>query len=255
MTERVLIGMLTPSSNTVLEPVTNAILANLPEVSAHFSRFRVTEISVREEALGQFTAAPMLDAACLLADAKVDVIAWNGTSASWLGFKTDQTLCTTITAETGIPATSTILALLDIFESADVSTLGLVTPYTDDVQDRIIANFATAGFRCTAERHLGESDNFAFSRISEETVAGLVRDVARASPDAVAVLCTNVRGAGIAETLEREIGIPLYDTVAVTVWKCLRIVGIDTHRVKGWGRLFRDFPNARSAGSSSGRAG
>jgi len=32
--------MLTPSSNTALEPVTAAMLANLPEVTAHFSRFK-----------------------------------------------------------------------------------------------------------------------------------------------------------------------------------------------------------------------
>ena len=44
--KRILLGMLTPSSNTVLEPVTQAMLAGLPEVSVHFSRFRVTEIAL-----------------------------------------------------------------------------------------------------------------------------------------------------------------------------------------------------------------
>ena len=46
MTSRVFLGMLTPSSNTVLEPVTTAMLAGLPEVTAHFSRFKVTEIAL-----------------------------------------------------------------------------------------------------------------------------------------------------------------------------------------------------------------
>jgi hypothetical protein len=54
MAGRVLLGMLTPSSNTVLEPVTAAMLAGLPEVSAHFGRFRVTEIALSRQALGQF---------------------------------------------------------------------------------------------------------------------------------------------------------------------------------------------------------
>lgn len=239
-TERARIGMLTPSSNTVLEPVTNALLADLSEVSAHFSRFRVTEISLRQEAVGQFDVAPRVDAARLLADAKVDVIAWNGTSASWLGIETDRALCTAIMAETGIQATSTILALVDIFEATGVSRLGLVTPYTDAVQQRIIANFAAAGIDCQTERHLHESNNFAFSRISEDTIADLVRDVARNSPDAVVVLCTNMRGAGIAERLELETGVPVYDTVAATVWKCLKMVDVDIRRVRGWGRLFQD---------------
>jgi maleate isomerase len=72
------LGMLTPSSNTVLEPVIGAMLADLPEVSAHFTRFRVTEILLGQGALGQFELEPMLAAADLLADARVASICWNG---------------------------------------------------------------------------------------------------------------------------------------------------------------------------------
>ena len=73
MAKRILLGMLTPSSNTVLEPVTSAMLAGLPDVTAHFGRFRVTEISLRDDALEQFDMEPLLAAARLLADAKVEV--------------------------------------------------------------------------------------------------------------------------------------------------------------------------------------
>ncbi len=44
---RSLIGMLTPSSNTILEPVTTQILASIPNATAHFGRFRVTQIALR----------------------------------------------------------------------------------------------------------------------------------------------------------------------------------------------------------------
>ncbi len=54
MAERIFLGMLTPSSNTVLEPVTAAMLGDLPEVSAHVSRFKVTEIALTADALAQF---------------------------------------------------------------------------------------------------------------------------------------------------------------------------------------------------------
>ena len=33
-------------------------------------------------------------------------------------------------------------------------------------------------------------------------------------------------------------GVPVYDTVSTTVWKSLKMAGIDTGRVKGWGRIF-----------------
>ncbi|MDP9097202.1 MAG: Asp/Glu/hydantoin racemase, partial [Pseudomonadota bacterium] len=72
------LGMLTPSSNTVLEPVIAQLVAGLPGLSVHFSRFAVTEIALTPAALGQFAPAGMVAAARLLADAKVDTIAWNG---------------------------------------------------------------------------------------------------------------------------------------------------------------------------------
>ena len=90
---RVLLGMLTPSSNTVVEPVTNVMLQALPEVSVHFSRFRVTEISLSADSLAQFEFSQILSAARLLADARVKVMIWNGTSAAWKGFASDEELC------------------------------------------------------------------------------------------------------------------------------------------------------------------
>ena len=68
------IGMLTPSSNTILEPETFAMLSALPDVSVHFGRFSVTEITLSDKGVGQFDIEPMLTAARLLAEAKVDCI-------------------------------------------------------------------------------------------------------------------------------------------------------------------------------------
>jgi maleate isomerase len=238
--KRVLLGMLTPSSNTVLEPVCAAMLRGLPEISAHFARFGVTEIALSGAALDQFEIAPMVEAAALLADARVQAVCWNGTSASWLGLARDRALCAAITARTGIPATSSVLALEDIFRRSRVARFGLVTPYLGEVQARIVANFQQEGFACAAERHLGISDNFAFSEVAPETLAALIREVAAARPQAIAVLCTNLRAAGIVERLEREIGIPIHDSVATALWSSLRLAGVEPSRVAGWGRLFRE---------------
>ena len=230
--------MLTPSSNTVLEPVLARMAANVPGLSFHFSRFRVTQISLDAAGLGQFALAPMVAAAELLADAEVDAIAWNGTSAAWLGFAHDEELCQRITAATGLPATSATLALRDAFHALAIRRVGLVTPYTTDVQDRIRANWAEAGFPCTAERHLGLSHNFAFAGVETETVGKLVRKVAAEGGDAAAVVCTNLRGAEAVPQLERELEIPVLDSVAVTLWGALGLAGADRSALAPLGRLF-----------------
>lgn len=238
--DRTLLGVLTPSSNTVLEPLTAAILHDLPDVSAHFGRFRVREISLREEALDQFDNAPILDAAELLSDARVGSIIWSGTSSGWKGFEADEELCRAITAATGIASGTSVLALNEAFTLAGVRRFGLVTPYLDEIQERILANYHGAGFRCVAERHLRDRDNFSFSEVSEAKIAEMIRAVAAEAPDAIAVFCTNLRGAAVVEALEAEVGIPIYDTVATGVWKGMKLAGADPGRIRTWGRLFRE---------------
>jgi maleate isomerase len=236
--DRVLLGMITPSSNTALEPVTARMLAGLPEVSVHAGRFRVTEISMGASALGQFDMAPMLAAADLLADAHCHAICWNGTSAGWLGFDRDRQLCAEIERRTGTRATSAVLALLDALRLAGITRYGLVSPYTDDIQQAIVANFARSGFECVAERHAGIRVNFDFSTIETSEIQRMLDEVAAAGPQAVVILCTNMDGAGLAEDFERRTGALLLDSIAFAAWGTLRAAGVDTRRVQGWGRLF-----------------
>jgi maleate isomerase len=231
--------MLTPSSNTSLEPITTSIVAGLPEVSAHFSRFKVTEIALSNQALAQFNTDEILRAAELLAHAKVDCIGWNGTSSGWLGFEADLRLCEAIKAATGIQATTSMLALNEILERNNVTRLGYVTPYRDDVQARILENYRKLGIACQSERHLGLQDNFSFSEVPVAQLESMTRDVAKEKPDAIAIICTNLRAAPSVAKLERETGIPIYDTIATVVWKCLKLAGVDTRRVTGWGTLFQ----------------
>ena len=238
MSSRNFIGVLTPSSNTALEPLTSAIIAGVPGASAHFSRFTVTEISMRQQSVGQFDIGTILQAARLLADAHVGVICWSGTAASWLGAEQDEALCRAIEAETGIPATTSVLALNERLERDGVRTLGLVSPYIDEVQQRIIDNYRAMGIDCPAESHLDLTVNHAFGLVEPDTLAAQLRDVARSKPDAMTVMCTNLRAAPLVADLERELGIPIYDSVAVVIWKALDMLGYPPGTVRGWGRLF-----------------
>jgi len=240
MPKRVRLGMLTPSSNTALEPATAEMLADLPEVTAHFSRFKVTEIAVSDASDRQFDQDGILRAAMLLADAKVDVVAWNGTSASWLGFERDERLCERLIEATGVPACTSVLAFREIFERTGAMRVGLVTPYADAVQQKIVKNFRDAGFDCSAERHAGLTDNFAFAEVSDRDIAGMVRAVAGEGVDAVAIVCTNMRAAPLVERLEAELRVPVYDSVAATLWKSLLLAEVPPALIRGWGRLFSD---------------
>ncbi len=133
-----------------------------------------------------------------------------------------------------------MLALNEILAAKGARTLGYVTPYLDAVQEKIVANYAALGHACKGDRHLNLQDNFSFSEVRAEQLIAMTHEVATEKPDAIAVICTNLRAAPLVEKLEAETGIPIYDTIATSVWKSLKMAGVDTRRVTGWGSLFRD---------------
>ncbi|WP_428956657.1 maleate cis-trans isomerase family protein [Streptomyces sp. cg35] len=234
------VGMLTPSSNTCLEPVTYGLLQGSGSpVTAHFARVPVTRIALDTGSDAQFGQEPMLAAARQLADAKADVLVWNGTSGSWLGIERDRALAEALTAETGISATTSTLALLDACAAYGVTRLGLALPYTRDVADAIVRTYAKEGIDCVLAEPFGEDDNEAFARIPAADVARQIECAATDGAQAVAVVCTNVHGALEAERLERSLNMPVFDSVTATLWRALDLAGAYPSW-SGYGQLLRD---------------
>jgi len=232
------IGMLVPSSNTVAEPATAAMLEGVAGVTLHVARFRVTRLDTSAEALAQFRADPLLAATDMLMDAKMHGVCLNATAACYTGMRHDRALVAAL-AERGIAADTAMLALLDLLGLLGATRIGLVTPFLHDVQDATIRVLAEEGIKVLAERHLNDPGNFSFARFPESQVAALTREVA-ATPglQAIAIVSTNLRGAQAAAQVEAEVGIPVLDTCATALWGALRRAGVAPSVIRGWGRLF-----------------
>jgi maleate isomerase len=238
-TEQKKIGMLTPSSNTALEPICSRMVSGLEnQVTMHYSRLVVTKISLEEDALSQFDLDPFLRAADLLAHADVDAIAWNGTSGGWVGLEFDRMLCEKITEVTGIPATTSMLAMLDAFKENQVQTLHMVTPYIPSIDELIAQQYEKYGYRVIQARGLNQTINRSFSLVTPEQINQMCKEVSVEPADGISIICTNLRSTWQIEQLEKDYGITVYDSTAVTVWKTLKMVGIDPSIIKGWGNLF-----------------
>ena len=241
------LGILVPSSNTNLEPLTCSILSSLPDVSVHFSRFPVTHIALSATAISQFDETAILAAASLLADAQVDVIGWSGTSSGWLGFEADEKLCRSIEQKTGIKATTSVLALnrlLDLVREREGQPVpfGLVTPYLDDVQAAIVSTYGKAGYEVKAESHLRKTVNVEFAKVSEDTLDGQLDEVIGHLGDGTKVIstfCTNLKAAQRVQHWEEKYGdLYVFDTTATVVWDMLRMAGVDYTSITQWGKLF-----------------
>jgi maleate isomerase len=218
------LGIIAPSSNTVLEPQTARLLPADGSVTMHVARFRVTRIAADPDSTAQFEFEAMLDAARQLADARVDLILWSGTAASWLGFARDERLTSAIAADTGIPATTALLAVNAELARLGARSIGLVTPYVEALETAIVANYAGIGIETKARRRLDLTVNTDYADVTEDSIAAMVRAVAATGPDAVVIMCTNLAGATIAPDLEADLGVPVIDSVRAAVEHALDLI-------------------------------
>ena len=242
------IGMITPSSNTMVEPITSAMTAPLIDtLSVHYARIPVTRIALDEHSLNQFEREQMLSATRLLADARMDVMCWNGTSGAWKGLDADRAVCEALTRETGVPATTGTLAQMEAFRADGVRRYGLAVPYTEDVRDAITRVYGEAGYECVRSAHLGISTNFEFADVPLDVLRDLIRRADAPEAEAVVVVCTNLAAARVVEELEQELGKPVHDSLVLSLWHPLRMLGWDAP-IAGWGRLMRGLGSELGSG-------
>ncbi|MGB6008455.1 MAG: Asp/Glu/hydantoin racemase, partial [Castellaniella sp.] len=76
--------------------------------------------------------------------------------------------------------------------------------------------------------------------VTEPQILTMASEVCASRPDALTMMCTNVRAAQLAPRIEASLGVPFYDSVSTVVWQSLRMAGYDTREVQGWGPLFLD---------------
>jgi maleate isomerase len=237
------IGFITPSSNTALEPLTAMMIAPISHrVSIHSTRVPVTTLTLNAKDVNQFQTENMANAAGLLHDAKLDAILWNGTSGSWTGkgFAADKEICSEITKLTGLPASTSSLAQLEVLQKYGIKNFGLAVPYVEEPTQKIIETYKKEGFNVVSQAKLNETINTKIGNTPIEQIKQLLREADSPEAECIVVACTNLPAALVVNEMEQELGKPIFDSVAVTLWKALELVGLQLP-IFGWGKLLRDF--------------
>lgn len=231
------IGHITPSSNTALEPLTAMMNTGLAHrVSHHFTRIGVRQMTLEASTAAQFDFENMVAAAKLLADAPIDAIVWNGTSASWLGIERDVELARRIADATGVPASTSTLAFFEVFRRCGFGRIGLAVPYTSDLTDQIGKVYGDNDVSVVSSACLEQSVNIDVGNNSLDTIRDVLRRADSPQADCIAVVCTNFAATPLVEEMEKELGKPIIDSIAVTFLEGCRLAGVDC-RLDGWGAL------------------
>lgn len=227
------IGILTPASNTNLEPITSAMLGHRADVSAHFSRFALPQSL--ETPIGCDEVWP---AAELLAAIDPDVIVFHGTAGSWTGPAGDRALAEELGSRLGCPVTTATLAVLDALRSLDARDIGIAFPGPSNIAREIAVQYKREGFACRCLATSGLRENRSIGAMEPDAIRELVSRAHDPGFDAVAIIGTNLRAAPLVPSLEEELQSTVVDSTIATAWHVLGMIG-ETDPIPGWGRLLQ----------------
>ncbi|WP_048152527.1 maleate cis-trans isomerase family protein [Palaeococcus ferrophilus] len=227
------IGLLVPSSNTTMEMELHEAL---PEgVSLHTSRMPLRNVT--EEELLKMEALAV-EGAKLLKDANVDIILYGCTSGSFIGGKNfEKELEAKIEREVNLPVVSTSSAVLEALGAVDAQRVLVITPYTDEINEREREFLEANEFEVLDIRGLGIEDNTQIGKLEPYEAYRLAKATFMDEADAIFISCTNFRTFEIIELLEEDFGVPVITSNQASLWLALR--ELDIHDViPGLGSLF-----------------
>jgi len=243
--DRLRIGMVVPSGNTVAEP---EIAAMLPAgVRAYVTRLPLVGSSPEElDAM----AAGVESAAGLLADLRPDLVLFHCTAVTTADPRRAEVLRAAMQVRAGVPALTTGAALVDALRALGARRVALLTPYVRAVHEREIAFLAAHDLDVVADAALGLDTNTEMAAVPPAELAAFVRAHADPRAEAYVLSCTALRSAGVIDELERVLGRPVVTSNQAAVWRALAACGV-TDPVPGYGRLLDGGPQLPVTGAGS----
>lgn len=231
-------GILIPSTNTTTE----GELKRLPDsYQAHFARLLTSTPGK--------PFAPSKDddvdyQSKLLGTAKVEMVVLAQTSASLFADDYDETTVRRMSAAAGgVPATTSARAVGQALRALGARRIGLVSPYSEEVNARARRYFAEKhGLEVAVIEGFAASDSYAIGKLGPENARDAFKRIDRPEIDAFVVPGANFAAMGSVPAWEREFKKPVVTSTQAAVWAVARQLGGD--RIPGFGRLLGELPAA-----------
>ena len=222
METRPRVGLLVPSSNTVMEP--DFWRALPPGATLHTGRMYLEETT--PEAESRMLDEHVLPAARDLATARPDLIVFGCTSAGALrGNQYDADLCRRISDLSGVPTVSVIASVRQAITASGARRVGVVTPYVDALNQRIRESVEADGVAVAGIAGLGISDNFEIATVPQERIVDFAERTLRdLDIDLAFVSCTNFPAVTALPELERRLGLPVVTSNQAAIAAMLRLL-------------------------------
>lgn len=233
---RASIGLIVLATDYTIEHEWRQLFAGIEGVALYQSRI-YNENNVTPETLRAMSPRITDCAGVITPDTDVNVIAYGCTSAS-MAIGEENVFENIKAAKPDSKCTTPITAAFAAFKAFGAKRIGILTPYTADVNQIMSQYITERGYQVPVFGSFNEGRDTNVSRITPSSIESAVRELIKhAEVDAIFVSCTSVRLMQACADLENSLGISLTSSNHAMAWHALRLAGIDD-RLGQFGSLF-----------------
>jgi maleate isomerase len=196
------------------------------EVTLHLARTPYEPVPVSME-MAQLVSnsAHLATATRDVLQVEPEVVAYLCSSGSFVnGIGYERSLCKAI-CDAGAPdAVTTSGALAEVFQQLDVRRTSVITPYDAELTEKLHVFLAELGVRTMSSEHLGLGGGI--WKVNYRTIAERILAADHPDAEAIFVSCTNLPTYDLIEPLEKKLGKPVLTANQLTMWACLKRMGL-----------------------------
>lgn len=201
------IGLIVPSSNTVMEPDFQRAFDGVATV--HTARMYLPDPYSADDELrmiDEFAA----DAARDIGTLQPDLVVFGCTSAGALRGPTyDAELRDQLSEKTSCPMVGVLDTIGEALKARGGARIAVPTPYTDELNQAIARSLTADGFDVASIVGMGLQRNVDVGRVSAADIVDFVVANTPDDADAIAVPCTNFRAYEVHEQIAEKLGRPV----------------------------------------------
>ncbi len=240
---RLKLGIVIPSTNTIVQPETDAMRP--PGVTNHIGRIHIPDLPLTSDAeFEQIIGAiePDLFGAVdrVMSCRPAHLIMAMSIPTFWGGMAGAEQLRERLERRAGVAVSLGSLACAQALgKFPQVRSIGILTPYQPVGDAQVGRFFADCGWHVAALHSLKRPSEVLIGHATEADLRDGLKALAAQGVEAIVQAGTDLAMADLAGEAERWLGIPVIAINVATYWSALRANGIDD-RVRGFGALLAE---------------
>lgn len=135
-----------------------------------------------------------------------------------------------------VPVTNPFSAALAAFKSCSISKISILTPYTETVNQEMLATFSEHDIEVVNIAGFGFEDDTAMSFITPQDIALAAQQICASEAQGLFLSCTALQASPVIEQLEQALNIPVFSSNQVLVWHTLQLINYKKP-IEGYGQL------------------